>query len=101
MAEACSEILPKRRSHAGIVRREKQGQHEDEAAETGGAHQDSKNESEPDCKFLDGGAYSFMAPVLRGFVLPHAKSIAFLVAYRDFAIRLALVLGILVISAAF
>ncbi len=52
-------------------------------------------------KFLDGGAYSFMAPVLRGFVLPHATSIAFLVAYGEFAIGLALVLGILVRSASF
>src|SRR5260370_29537490 len=52
-------------------------------------------------KFLDGGAYPFMAPVLRGFVLPRATSIAFLVAYGEFAIGLALVLGILVRSASF
>src|SRR6266704_2518385 len=32
-------------------------------------------------KFLEGGTYPFMAPILRGFVLPHATSIAFLVAY--------------------
>src|SRR5947208_15561578 len=32
-------------------------------------------------KFLEGGAYPFMAPILRGFVLRHATSIAFLVAY--------------------
>jgi len=43
----------------------------------------------------------FMAPVLRGFVLPHATSIAFLVAYGELAIGLALVLGILVRSASF
>ena len=52
-------------------------------------------------KFLEGGAYPFMAPVLRGFVLPHATSIAFLVAYGELAIGLALVLGILVRSASF
>ena len=47
-------------------------------------------------KFLEGGAYPFMAPILRGFVLPHATSIAFLVAYGEFAIGLALVFGIMV-----
>jgi uncharacterized membrane protein YphA (DoxX/SURF4 family) len=52
-------------------------------------------------KFLEGGAYPFMAPVLRGFVLPHATSIAFLVAYGELAIGLALTLGILVRSASF
>jgi thiosulfate dehydrogenase [quinone] large subunit len=52
-------------------------------------------------KFLEGGAYPFMAPILRGFVLPHATSIAFLVAYGELAIGLALVLGILVRAASF
>jgi uncharacterized membrane protein YphA (DoxX/SURF4 family) len=52
-------------------------------------------------KFLEGGAYPFMGPILRGFVLPHATSIAFLVAYGELAIGLALVLGILVRSASF
>jgi uncharacterized membrane protein YphA (DoxX/SURF4 family) len=52
-------------------------------------------------KFLDGGTYPFMAPILRGFVLPHATSIAFLVAYGEFAIGLALVFGITVRSASF
>jgi thiosulfate dehydrogenase [quinone] large subunit len=47
-------------------------------------------------RFLEDGAYPFMAPVLRNFVLPHAKTIAFLVAYGELAIGLALVLGILV-----
>jgi thiosulfate dehydrogenase (quinone) large subunit len=47
-------------------------------------------------KFLEGGAYPFMAPVLRGFVLPHATPIAFAVAYGEFCIGLGLVLGILV-----
>ena len=37
-----------------------------------------------------------MAPVLHNFVLPHAKAIAFLVAYGEFAIGLSLVLGVLV-----
>ena len=47
-------------------------------------------------KFLEGGVYPFMAPVLRGFVLPHATPIAFAVAYGEFCIGLGLVLGILV-----
>jgi thiosulfate dehydrogenase (quinone) large subunit len=47
-------------------------------------------------KFLAEGAYPFMAPVLRNFVLPHATPIAFLAAYGEFAIGLALILGILV-----
>ena len=49
--------------------------------------------------FLQGGAYPFMAPVLKGFVLLHATAIAFLVAYGELAIGLALVLGILVRAA--
>jgi thiosulfate dehydrogenase (quinone) large subunit len=47
-------------------------------------------------KFLEGGAYPFMAPVLRGFVLAHATPIAFFVAYGELAIGIALVLGTLV-----
>ena len=47
-------------------------------------------------KFLEDGAYPFMVPVLRGFVLPHATPIAFLVAYGELAIGLALVIGICV-----
>jgi thiosulfate dehydrogenase (quinone) large subunit len=50
-------------------------------------------------RFLEGGAYPFMAPVLRGFVLAHATSLAFLVAYSELAIGVALVLGILVRAA--
>jgi thiosulfate dehydrogenase (quinone) large subunit len=46
--------------------------------------------------FLQGGAYPFMVPVLKNFVLPHATLIAFLVAYGELAIGLALVFGILV-----
>jgi thiosulfate dehydrogenase [quinone] large subunit len=37
-----------------------------------------------------------MIPVLRGFVLPHATAIAFLVAYGELAIGMALVSGVLV-----
>jgi thiosulfate dehydrogenase (quinone) large subunit len=47
-------------------------------------------------KFLEQGAYPFMAPILRGFVLPHATAIAFLVAYGELAIGLSLVLGLMV-----
>ena len=47
-------------------------------------------------RFLDEGAYPFMVPVLKNFVLPHARLIAFLVAYGELAIGIALVLGILV-----
>lgn len=46
--------------------------------------------------FLQGGAYPFMVPVLRNFVLPHATLIAFVVAYGELAIGLALVSGIAV-----
>jgi uncharacterized membrane protein YphA (DoxX/SURF4 family) len=53
-------------------------------------------------KFLEQGAYPFMEPVLRGFVLAHAKPLAYLVAYGELAIALALVLGFLVrIASAF
>jgi thiosulfate dehydrogenase [quinone] large subunit len=37
-----------------------------------------------------------MVPLLRGFVLPHAAPIAFLVAYGELAIGLALLLGVCV-----
>ena len=47
-------------------------------------------------RFLEGSAYPFMVPVLRGFVLTHATPIAFLVAYGELAIGIALVWGILV-----
>ena len=53
-------------------------------------------------RFLQDGAYPFMVPVLRGFVLPHARPLAFLVAYGELAIGLSLVSGILVrVSSAF
>ena len=48
-------------------------------------------------RFLAGGAaYPFMVPVLRSVVLPHKTAIAFLVAYGELAIGLALALGVLV-----
>jgi thiosulfate dehydrogenase (quinone) large subunit len=54
-------------------------------------------------RFLQNGeAYPFMVPVLQEFVLPHATAIAFLVAYGELAIGLALILGICVrIASAF
>jgi thiosulfate dehydrogenase (quinone) large subunit len=50
-------------------------------------------------KFLAEGAYPFMAPVLRNCVLPQATPIAFLVAYGELAIGIALVAGIQVRAA--
>ena len=50
-------------------------------------------------QFLAGRCYPFMVPVLRDFVLPYGKAIAFLVAYGELAIGLALVLGLLVRTA--
>jgi uncharacterized membrane protein YphA (DoxX/SURF4 family) len=44
-------------------------------------------------RFLEDGAYPFMVPVLRNFVLPHATPIAFLAAYGELAIGIALVVG--------
>jgi thiosulfate dehydrogenase [quinone] large subunit len=52
-------------------------------------------------RFLEQGAYPFMVPVLRNFVLPHGTAIAFLVAYGELAIGLGLVLGLLVRMAAY
>jgi len=50
-------------------------------------------------RFLAEGAYPLMVPVLKNFVLPHATPIAFLVAYGEMAIGVALVLGLLVRAA--
>jgi thiosulfate dehydrogenase (quinone) large subunit len=52
-------------------------------------------------RFLEDGAYPFMRPVLKNFVLPHATPIAFLVAYGELAIGLSLVSGVLVRAASF
>ncbi|HWZ98228.1 MAG TPA: DoxX family membrane protein [Candidatus Dormibacteraeota bacterium] len=51
--------------------------------------------------FIEDGAYPFMKPILKNFVLAHAKPIAFLVAYGELAIGLSLVSGILVRFASF
>ena len=46
-------------------------------------------------RFLQSGAaYPFMVPLLQRIVLPHTRAIAFLVAYGEMAIGLALVTGI-------
>lgn len=51
-------------------------------------------------RFLhEGEAYPCMVPVLQSFVLPHATMIAFLVAYGELAIGLALVSGLWVRAA--
>jgi thiosulfate dehydrogenase (quinone) large subunit len=50
-------------------------------------------------RFLQDGAYPFMVPVLQRIVLAHATGIAFLVAYGEFAIGVALVSGIWVRTA--
>ncbi|HWZ27348.1 MAG TPA: DoxX family protein [Gemmatimonadales bacterium] len=44
-------------------------------------------------QFLADGAYPFMIPVLRAFVLRFATPIAFLVAYGELAIGISLVIG--------
>ena len=46
-----------------------------------------------------GAAYPFMVPVLQRIVLPHGSAIAFLVAYGELAIGLALVMGLCVRTA--
>ena len=50
-------------------------------------------------RFIEHGAYPFMLDTLKHFVLPHATPIAFLVAYGELAIGVALVIGILVRTA--
>jgi len=47
-------------------------------------------------RFLEQGAYPFMAGVLRNVVLPYATPIAFLVAYGELAIGIGLITGLLV-----
>jgi thiosulfate dehydrogenase [quinone] large subunit len=51
--------------------------------------------------FIEDGAYPFMKPVLKSFVLPHATPIAFLVAYGELSIGLSLVSGVLLRAASF
>lgn len=45
-------------------------------------------------RFIQDGAYPFMVPVLKNFVLPHATPIAFLTAYGELAIGISLVFGV-------
>jgi thiosulfate dehydrogenase [quinone] large subunit len=45
-------------------------------------------------RFIADGAYPFMVPVLKSFVLVHGTAIAFLVAYGELAIGVALVSGV-------
>jgi thiosulfate dehydrogenase [quinone] large subunit len=45
-------------------------------------------------KYVSGGAYPFMVPILRDFVLPNARPFALLVAYGELAIGIALVIGL-------
>ena len=52
-------------------------------------------------RFLEDGAYPFMKPILKNFVLAHTIALAFLVAYGELAIGLSLVSGILVRAASF
>jgi thiosulfate dehydrogenase [quinone] large subunit len=47
-------------------------------------------------RFLQDGAYPFMVPILQRIVLPHATPIAFLIAYGELAVGLALAFGVLV-----
>jgi thiosulfate dehydrogenase [quinone] large subunit len=47
-------------------------------------------------RFIEDGAYPFMKPLLKNFVLAHATPLAFFVAYGELAIGLSLVSGILV-----
>ncbi len=50
-------------------------------------------------RFVQDGAYPFMVPILKNFVLPHATPISLLVAYGELAIGFSLLLGILVRAA--
>ena len=43
---------------------------------------------------VEGSAYPFMVPILRGMVLPHGRAVSLLVAYGELAIGLSLVLGL-------
>src|SRR3954466_6019905 len=45
-------------------------------------------------RFLQDGAYPFMVPVLKGFVLPHASAISFLVAFGELAIGISMLVGL-------
>ncbi len=49
--------------------------------------------------FIARGAYPFMEPILKNFVLAHTTAMAYLVSYGEMAIGLGLVLGVLVRTA--
>jgi thiosulfate dehydrogenase [quinone] large subunit len=50
-------------------------------------------------KFIQDGAYPFAAPLLKAVVLPHARLFAFMVAYGELAIGIALSAGVFVRAA--
>jgi uncharacterized membrane protein YphA (DoxX/SURF4 family) len=50
-------------------------------------------------KFIASGAYPFMLPLLKNFVLPLGTPVAFLVAYGELAIGISLVSGVMVRTA--
>src|SRR5258708_38966792 len=52
-------------------------------------------------RFLEDGAYPFIKPILKNFVLAHATPLAFFVAYGELAIGISLVTGILLRAASF
>src|SRR5215510_278128 len=51
MAEAGAEVLPEGRSCPGIIRRKKQSQHENEAADAGRAHENAENQRNSNGEF--------------------------------------------------
>src|SRR5713226_6946502 len=91
VAEAGAEILPERRSCTRIVRTEEHGQHEDEAEEACGTHEDAENQSEPGCQFAIGheegdacsvrknkttqnGGHEGVSPTLEEFIDPELEA---------------------------
>ncbi len=91
VAQAGAKILPEGRSRTGIIRREKHGEHEEEAGKTCGTHQDAENEREPDRQFAIGyqegeaggvrkdkatenGHHERVSPTLEEFVDPELKA---------------------------
>src|SRR6266704_5467508 len=50
MAEACAEVLPEGRAGSGIVGGKKQREHENEAADAGGPHQNAEDQRDADSK---------------------------------------------------
>lgn len=52
-------------------------------------------------QFLQSGAYPFMVPFLRDFVLPHTPIVAYFIAYGELCIGLGLVFGFMVRGASF